>query len=80
MNYKNYSWDYFHTSYLKTFNTEVPIYTPSVYREFRGEIFTTFHNKEHPMMDMFSKGQQLLEEPTHENVCHQLAAPALFGA
>lgn len=53
MNYKNYSWDHFHTSYLKTFNMEVPIYTPSVYREFRGEIFTTFHNKAHPMMDKF---------------------------
>jgi dTDP-4-dehydrorhamnose 3,5-epimerase len=51
MNYKNGKWNVWETSFLKTFNTEVPIYTPSVYREYRGEIFTTFHNIEHPVIE-----------------------------
>jgi len=54
MNYKNYTWDHYDISYLKTFDMEVPVYSPSVYREFRGEIFTTFHNKMHPVMNKFS--------------------------
>jgi len=49
MNYKLSNWDSFDTSYLKTFNTDVPVYSPSVYREFRGEIFTTYHSKMHPV-------------------------------
>jgi len=49
MNYKLSNWDTFDTSYLKTFNTDVPIYSPSVYREFRGEIFTTYHSTAHPV-------------------------------
>lgn len=54
MNYKNHSWDHYEISYLKTFNMEVPVYSLSVYREFRGEIFTTFHSKAHPVMSKFS--------------------------
>jgi dTDP-4-dehydrorhamnose 3,5-epimerase len=49
MNYKNNNWNNFEVSYLKIFGTEVPVYSPSVYREYRGEIFTTYHNKEHPV-------------------------------
>jgi dTDP-4-dehydrorhamnose 3,5-epimerase len=49
MNYKEKSWNHFDVSYLNTFGTEVPIYTPSVYREYRGEIFTTYHTTEHPV-------------------------------
>jgi dTDP-4-dehydrorhamnose 3,5-epimerase len=49
MNYKLLNWDSVNTSYLKTFNTDVPVFSPSVYREFRGEIFTTYHNREHPV-------------------------------
>jgi dTDP-4-dehydrorhamnose 3,5-epimerase len=52
MNYKNLSWDVVDTTYLKTFNTDVPVYSPSVYREYRGEIFTTFHSKLHPVMNL----------------------------
>lgn len=48
MNYKNQQWDYVETSFLKTFGNDVPVYTPSVYREFRGEIFTTYHSDKHP--------------------------------
>lgn len=33
---------------MKTFGDAVMIYQPSVFREFRGEIFTTYHNLEHP--------------------------------
>ena len=49
MNYKNKSWNEFQIDYMKSFDTEVPIYTPSVYREFRGEIFTTYHSNLHPV-------------------------------
>jgi len=49
MNYKNFKWNEFQIDYLKKFQEDVPIYTPSVYREYRGEIFTTFHTTEHPV-------------------------------
>ena len=49
MSYKDTSWDSFSTSYLHTFGTAVPVFTPSVFREYRGEIFTTFHSKSHPV-------------------------------
>lgn len=55
MNYKTQKWDDVSVSYLQKFNKEVPIYTPSVYREYRGEIFTTFHNVNHPVMDIMPK-------------------------
>ena len=49
MNYKNQQWDYVETSFLKTFGNDVPVYSPSVYREYRGEIFTTYHSDKHPV-------------------------------
>jgi dTDP-4-dehydrorhamnose 3,5-epimerase len=49
MNYKDKNWQDITVSYLKTFGTDVPVYSPSVYREYRGEIFTTYHSKEHPV-------------------------------
>lgn len=49
MNYKNFNWDHFDTDYLKTFDKLVPVYTPAVYKEYRGEIFTTYHSDEHPV-------------------------------
>ena len=49
MSYKDSGWKDYSTSFLKTFGTEVPIYAPSVYREFRGEIFTTYHTHYHPV-------------------------------
>jgi dTDP-4-dehydrorhamnose 3,5-epimerase len=48
MNYKTVKWDRTDISFLTTFGTDVPIYSPSVYREFRGEIFTTYHSITHP--------------------------------
>lgn len=54
MNYKNTSWQDVDTSYLKTFGNEVPVYSPSVYREYRGEIFTTYHSKTHPVKELLS--------------------------
>lgn len=48
MNYKSLSWNFWEVDFLKSFMKDVPIYTPSVYREYRGEIFTTYHNTEHP--------------------------------
>ena len=52
MNYKNNTWDKVDVSYLKTFDNKVPVYSPSVYREFRGEIFTTYHSKTHPVHNL----------------------------
>jgi len=49
VNYKCSKWNDFDTSYLLKFGSDVPIYTPSVYREYRGEIFTTYHSNEHPV-------------------------------
>lgn len=52
MNYKTGSWKDFDVSYLNSFDKEVPVYSPSVYREYRGEIFTTYHSKEHPVNNL----------------------------
>ena len=46
----NNKWDEFQITPSKKFGYEVPTYTPSIYREYRGEIFTTFHSEEHPVM------------------------------
>ena len=45
MNYKSNDWDHFDVSHLETFSNDVEIYTPSIFREFRGEIFTTYHSE-----------------------------------
>lgn len=55
MNYKNKNWNDFTTSFLKTFDLEVPVYSPSIYREYRGEIFTTYHSTEHPVNQLLPK-------------------------
>ena len=44
-------WNQFQIEPSKKFGFEVPITTPSIFREFRGEIFTTFHTEEHPAMN-----------------------------
>lgn len=44
-------WNDFKTTPSEKFGYYVPIYTPSIFREYRGEIFTTFHSEEHPVMD-----------------------------
>ncbi len=52
MTYKDKKWDQFDVGYLKKFGDQVPVYSPSVYREYRGEIFTTFHSTAHPVMNL----------------------------
>ena len=47
----NNKWDDFIKTPSKKFGYDVPIFTPSIYREYRGEIFTTFHSEEHPVMN-----------------------------
>jgi len=51
MNYKLQKWDEVATSYLQSFGQQVPVYSPSVFREYRGEIFTTFHSQKHPVLE-----------------------------
>jgi dTDP-4-dehydrorhamnose 3,5-epimerase len=55
MSYKNKAWNNFDVAHLKSFDTEVPVYSPSVYREYRGEIFTTYHSVDHPIHDLLPK-------------------------
>ncbi len=43
-------WDEFIETPSKKFGYQVPSFQPSVFREYRGEIFTTFHSEEHPVM------------------------------
>jgi dTDP-4-dehydrorhamnose 3,5-epimerase len=44
-------WNQFKVTESKKFGYQVPTYTPSIFREFRGEIFTTYHSEEHPVMN-----------------------------
>ena len=44
-------WNEFQITPSKKFGIEVPIFQPSVFREYRGEIFTTFHSVNHPVMN-----------------------------
>jgi dTDP-4-dehydrorhamnose 3,5-epimerase len=43
-------WNDFIITPSTVFNGEVVQYQPSVYREYRGEIWTTYHSEEHPCM------------------------------
>lgn len=52
MNYKKGKWNEWNTDYLVMFGEMIPVYTPSVYREYRGEIFTTYHDTEHPVNNL----------------------------
>lgn len=56
MNYKNQSWESVNVSFLKTFGQSIPVYSPSVFREFRGEIFTTYHSDTHPVNTLLPAG------------------------
>jgi dTDP-4-dehydrorhamnose 3,5-epimerase len=44
-------WDEFVVTPSKKFGYEVPLFQPSVFREYRGEIWTTYHSEEHPVMN-----------------------------
>lgn len=59
MNYKNQNWKEVEISYLRTFDKEVAVYSPSVYREYRGEIFTTFHSSNHPACHCLPEDYQI---------------------
>jgi dTDP-4-dehydrorhamnose 3,5-epimerase len=52
-------WDEFQVTPSKKFGLDVPQFQPSVFREYRGEIFTTFHSKEHPVMSYVSDGCEI---------------------
>jgi len=59
MSYKNQKWNEWIVSHLNTFGKQVPIYKPSVYREYRGEIFTTYHSSDHPVTEIISKDSEV---------------------
>lgn len=44
-------WNNYKVEPSKVFGLEVPVFTPSIHREYRGEIFTTFHTEEHPIVE-----------------------------
>jgi len=52
-------WDEFIETPSKKFGYEVPIYTPSIFREYRGEIFTTFHSSQHPVIKKIGEGNEI---------------------
>ncbi len=45
------TWNQFNVVPSNKFGYEVSTYQPSVYREYRGEIWTTYHTEEHPVMN-----------------------------
>lgn len=51
----NNKWDEFQVTPSKKFGIEVPQFQPSVFREFRGEIWTTFHSQQHPVMNFINR-------------------------
>jgi dTDP-4-dehydrorhamnose 3,5-epimerase len=53
-------WNQFKVTESKKFGYQVPIYTPSIFREFRGEIFTTYHSEEHPVMNQIHYNKEEL--------------------
>jgi dTDP-4-dehydrorhamnose 3,5-epimerase len=54
MSYKDKKWDDIEVSYLNKFDTDVPVFSPSVYREYRGEIWTTLHSSKHPVLNFIN--------------------------
>jgi len=56
----NNKWNQFKVTESKKFGYQVPIYTPSIFREFRGEIFTTYHSEEHPVMNQIHYNKEEL--------------------
>ena len=52
-------WNQFDIESSKIFGEEVCVYSPSVYQEFRGEIWTTFHTGEHPVMIKIGEGNEI---------------------
>jgi len=89
MNYKNQNWQSVDISYLNTFGQDVPVYSPSVYREYRGEIFTTYHSKDHPVNQLlpddasvhvrFSKSYKNVLRGLHYDVKTWKLVQALVG-
>lgn len=51
MNQETNKWNQFEVIPSNIFGYEVSTYNPSVYREYRGEIWTTYHSEEHPVMN-----------------------------
>jgi dTDP-4-dehydrorhamnose 3,5-epimerase len=47
-------WDEFKVTQSKTFGLDVPLFQPSIFREYRGEIFTTYHSEQHPVMNFIN--------------------------
>ena len=52
-------WDEFAVTPSKKFGYDVPMFQPSVFREYRGEIFTTFHSGQHPVMTKIGEGNEI---------------------
>jgi len=53
-------WNEFQITPSKKFGYEVSIYQPSVFREYRGEIWTTFQSEEHPVMNQVHHSKEEL--------------------
>jgi dTDP-4-dehydrorhamnose 3,5-epimerase len=49
MNYKHTRWNEFDVKPSIVFGDQVPMFSPTSYQEFRGEIWTSYHTKYHPV-------------------------------
>lgn len=74
MSYKTRKWTNFEQSYLKAFGEEVSVYTPSVYHEYRGEIFTSYQSALHPASKIIPPGLHIHTKfsKSHKNVLRGL--------
>lgn len=53
-------WNEFNITPSNKFGEDVVIYQPSVFREYRGEIWTTYHSEEHPAMSKMNYSKEEL--------------------
>jgi dTDP-4-dehydrorhamnose 3,5-epimerase len=60
----NQNWEEYNVTPSKKFGYDVPSFDVNVFREFRGEIFTTFHSKNHPALNQIH--YDLTELNTHD--------------
>lgn len=54
----NSKWNEFLATSSKKFGGDVTHYQPSVFREYRGEIWSTYHSKEHPVMNQIHRNKE----------------------
>ena len=70
-------WDEFIETPSKVFGYQVPIFTPSIYREYRGEIFTTFRYYEVNRCHEVNGIIEIRIKVGAKRVCHTVRRPSV---